>query len=105
MKRTKSYEFFQFGSTLIHGKWWAIGVAALKKHGLRGVCLNPRKHTNSPGIIAIGTHLPANGPMATEAIIHETLHAIFPAMSETRVHTAGKTLANVLRKYGQYDLR
>jgi hypothetical protein len=89
---------YEFGRVRFGGQTWALGVAPLKSRGSRGWALTPRRG-KKPGAIVISTHLPPDGHMAIEALIHETLHIAFPKAKEARIEAGARLLSKVLRKF------
>lgn len=89
----------QIGSVRYQGKYWILGVANLRCKRVRGQAIIPKRKGERGGAILISTHLPVNGPMTTEAIIHETLHVAFPKATESQVQNAASLVAKVLRKF------
>lgn len=90
----------EIGAVRFRGRWCVIGIAATKSHKKRGVSLHA-KRKGLPHLIVVGRHLPAYGPMVTEALIHETLHIAFPRKNERDIREAAILVAKVLRRAGK----
>lgn len=90
----------EIGAVRFRNRWCAIGTANLKSRRKRGVAFRA-KRKGIPHLIVVGRHLPADGPMATETLIHETLHIAFPRKNERDIREAASLVAKVLRRHGK----
>lgn len=87
-----------FTCVCFDGHFWHVGTATLRKAGLRGMAIVPKRR-HFPGAIVVGSHLPPDGGMFVEALIHETLHVAFPKASERAVHKGAGLLSKVLYRW------
>lgn len=86
----------QIGAVRFRNRYCVVGVSNMKKFNMRGVAFHA-KRKGLPHLILVSSHLPVNGPMVTEALIHETLHVAFPRTSERDIREAANLVARVLR--------
>jgi hypothetical protein len=87
----------EIGAVRFRRRWCVIGVANLKKHNMRGMAMIT-KRKRLPYFVVVGKHLPADGPLVTETLIHETLHIAFPKKKEREIEEAAHLVAKVLRR-------
>ena len=68
---------------------------------VHGLCIQPDRIARpQPDEFIIFYHGSMKGKTMLETLIHESLHAEFPKMTENEVSAAGKHLAEILWKFG-----
>jgi hypothetical protein len=95
--RLRVIRFAELGRVRFRGRTWAVGLSPLREAGERGCALSPKRESDRVGAILVSTHLPPDGDMFLEALIHETLHVALPRTKEGDVEAAAHLVTKVLR--------
>lgn len=91
--------FTDFAKARIGRRVWELGTAPLRKFRMRGLLCTP-KRKGDPAMLMVSTHLRPGTPMHLEAVVHETVHAALPNLSERETERTANAVARVLRAYG-----